>query len=273
MTRAVPPGPWSDGDNIPWDEPGFSQRMLREHLSQDHDLASRRLPRVEEQVAAMAESMLPAPPARVLDLACGPGLYLRQLAVRGYSGTGIDFSPASIDHAKRQAETDGLATEYRLDDLRTADFGAGFEIALLLYGQLNVFRRPEAESLVTRAGAALQDGGVFIVELQTYEQIQASGHAPATWSSHETGLFSPLPHILLTESFWDEDSATSTQRFYVVDTATAAVSRHALSNEAYTEDQLETLFAQAGFADLEYRSSLTDEAKDDGLMAVVARKN
>ena len=41
-SRTSAPVPWSEGDNIPWDDPDFSERMLKEHLSQEHDLASRR---------------------------------------------------------------------------------------------------------------------------------------------------------------------------------------------------------------------------------------
>ena len=44
------PKPWSEGDNIPWNEPGFSQRMLREHLSQEHNKASRRFEKIDKQV-------------------------------------------------------------------------------------------------------------------------------------------------------------------------------------------------------------------------------
>ena len=36
---------------IPWDEPAFSQRMLENHLSQEHDWASRRRAVIEQQVA------------------------------------------------------------------------------------------------------------------------------------------------------------------------------------------------------------------------------
>ncbi len=272
ITRSAPPAPWSEGDNIPWNEPGFSERMLREHLSQDHALASRRLPTIEAQVATLTESVLPPPPARVLDLACGPGLYLSRLAHNGYAGLGIDFSPASIEYAKRGAASDGLPTEYRLDDLRGADLGTGYDAALLLYGQLNVFRRTEARAIIERAGAALVRGGVFVIEFQTYEQIRSSGQASASWSSHETGLFSADPHLLLTESFWDESAATSTQRFYVVDAVTAAVSRHSLSNETYTDAQLETLLAEAGLVDVSFLPSLTGEDAADGLRVVIATK-
>ena len=41
--RASPPAPWAEGDKIPWNDPDFSRRMLREHLSQAHDAASRRI--------------------------------------------------------------------------------------------------------------------------------------------------------------------------------------------------------------------------------------
>jgi hypothetical protein len=42
IRRTGIPEPWSEGEKIPWDEPGFSERMLKEHLSQEHDAASRR---------------------------------------------------------------------------------------------------------------------------------------------------------------------------------------------------------------------------------------
>jgi hypothetical protein len=34
VNRTPEPAPWSEGDNIPWDDPALSERMLAEHLSQ-----------------------------------------------------------------------------------------------------------------------------------------------------------------------------------------------------------------------------------------------
>ena len=50
VNRSSPPLPWTEGDNIPWNEPGFSQRMLKEHFSQEHDDASRRFGTIDRQV-------------------------------------------------------------------------------------------------------------------------------------------------------------------------------------------------------------------------------
>lgn len=41
--------------NLPWGDPAFRERMLREHLSQDHELASRRLETVERQVERIVD--------------------------------------------------------------------------------------------------------------------------------------------------------------------------------------------------------------------------
>lgn len=80
ITRRTPPVPWEEGENIPWHEPAFSERMLFEHLNQDHDLASRRLALIDAQVDWIHRNLLHERAAQVLDLACGPGLYLNRLA-------------------------------------------------------------------------------------------------------------------------------------------------------------------------------------------------
>ena len=44
--------------------------------------------------------------ARVLDLGCGPGLYVHRLSAMGCECVGMDFSPASIRHASESAAAD-----------------------------------------------------------------------------------------------------------------------------------------------------------------------
>ena len=104
INRQPSPVPWAEGDNIPWDEPGFSKRMLREHLRQDHDAASRRSEKIDQHVAWIHDEVLSGHNTKILDLGCGPGLYSSRLAKLGHDCTGIDFSPASITYAQEQAQ-------------------------------------------------------------------------------------------------------------------------------------------------------------------------
>lgn len=79
----------AEESKIPWDEPAFSQRMLENHLSQEHDWASRRQTVIEQQVTWIASqlSMTPLPlnardhtrvvyhrfPQRSWEICSGPG--------------------------------------------------------------------------------------------------------------------------------------------------------------------------------------------------------
>ncbi len=103
INRKLPPTPWEEGDCIPWSDPAFSERMLKEHLRQDHDAASRRTEKIDEQVAWIHGDLLAGQPTKVLDLTCGPGLYTSRLARLGHECVGIDYAPAAIRYADDNA--------------------------------------------------------------------------------------------------------------------------------------------------------------------------
>lgn len=274
VRRTSHPTPWSEGDNIPWDDPEFSERMLVEHLSQDHDLASRRTATIAEHVEWIFSTALGGRPGRVLDLGCGPGLYAHRLAVKGCECTGIDFSPASIRHAGSVAARDGLRCRFVHADLRDETFGGGFDLAMMIYGQFNVFPRERAREILAKAHAAVKPGGRLLLELQAAEQIQKGGETGPSWYSASSGLFSGKPHLVLQENFWDAEAAASTTRWLVIDAASGAVSSYALSNEAYTEQQLDALLRTQGFDEVQRFPSLrgATAAGDAGLPIVVARR-
>ncbi len=259
VNRTNPPAPWAEGDNIPWDNPAFSERMLQEHLSQQHDLASRRAETIDRHVRWIHERLLSGRPVRILDLGCGPGLYTSRLAGLGHTCVGIDFSPASIDHARRQAEASALPCTYLQDDLRSAELGRGFGLTMMIFGQFNVFRRREARDILLRTHAALVPGGYILLEPQSHASVRRDGATHATWGSATGGLFSARPHLVLHECFWDEAAQASTERWHVIDAETGRVNRYALSNEAYTEGQLAELLRETGFRDVRFAPSLTGE--------------
>jgi len=275
VNRIPEPAPWVEGDNIPWDDPEFSERMLAEHLSQDHDLASRRFETIERHVEWILSGVLGSRPAKVLDLACGPGLYTVRLARAGCECVGIDFSPASIRHATDIAAAQAqLSCDYHHADVRDAFFGRGFDLVMMVYGQFNVFPRNRGFEILKKAHEALKRGGSLLLEVQSQKQIRQGGESSSTWHSVPSGLFSEAPHLVLQENFWHADARASTTRFWAIDGHTGAVDRYALSNEAYTEHELTDALRSAGFDDVERFPSLSGEAVagEQDLPVVVARK-
>jgi SAM-dependent methyltransferase len=272
VSRAIPPEPWAEGEKIPWNEPAFSERMLAEHLTQGHDAASRRVQTIDAQVAWIHQELLGAEASRVLDLGCGPGLYASRLAGLGHSVRGIDFSPASIRHARTEAQRDGLDIDYIDGDVRETAFGDGFDLAMLIYGELNVFTRDDALAILERARAALRPGGRILIEPHHYASIEARRDQAPSWYATKSGLFSARPHIVLEESFWDEERSVGTRRWLVIDAETGSVERHADAMQAYTDAEYVALLEAAGLSDVSQRPDWPAvRAHTDVLTAYVAR--
>jgi SAM-dependent methyltransferase len=248
--------------------------MLTEHLSQEHDAASRRSEKVERHVDWIHRQMLSGSPTRILDLGCGPGFYTSRLARLGHECVGIDFSPASIAHARIEALGAGLRCTYLHEDIRVAQYGSGFGLVMLIFGEFNVFSPADARGILSKARHALEDDGLLLLEPHTYSAVRQEGQQPPSWYSAESGLFSDRPHLCSQENFWDAERETATTRYFVIDATTANVTHHASTMQAYTDQQYRSLLVECGFREPEIYPSLAGEVdgSQDNLMAIVARK-
>jgi SAM-dependent methyltransferase len=268
--RNMSPRPWAEGDKIPWNEPGFSRRMLDEHLSQAHDMASRRSPTIDRQAEWIHERVFQGKPRKILDLGCGPGLYADRFITRGHVYTGIDFSPASIAYARKSS---GAGASFIEGDIRTVGFGHGHTAVMSIYGELNVFTKADAELILAKAGATLEEGGILVVEAHTFDCVKRIGMASPAWRAAERGVFSDGPYIQMTESFWCEEDAVAIQRFYVLEEGGAEAAFYTQSIQAYTDASYTALVEKAGFTGIELHPSLTGAPRGDGnLFVMTARK-
>jgi SAM-dependent methyltransferase len=269
--RSLRPRPWAEGEKIPWNDPEFSRRMLKEHLTQTHDAASRRTPIIKKQVNWIHHSVLGGQPSYILDLGCGPGLYSSRLASLGHTCRGIDFSPASISYAKKHA---GIKCSFTLADVRTAEFGRGFDLAMFIYGEFNVFTKTDARKILKKVHEALSDGGKLLLEISTYDGVEQLGNQPATWYSSPKGLFYDQPHLCLMESFWDNAQHVATERYIIVDAETGEVNRYTSSTQAYDERAIKSLLRGVGFKRIKIYPSLTgkNETGADDFHVIVAEK-
>ncbi len=271
LNRNMDLKPWDEGERIPWDDPAFSQRILQEHLTQEHDAASRRATKIKKHVTWIHSHVLDGTPTRILDLGCGPGLYAAPFTKLGHTYTGIDFSPACIEYALANAPA---GSSYQLADARSAAYGSGYGLVLFIFGALNIIPTEDARAVLKKTYAALNPGGRILLEVSSPEAVDQIGNQPSMWYSAEAGLFSDKPHLCLMENFWDEARATATERFYIVDAATGDVAHHAASTVAYTETQLRKMLKEAGFRKISLYPSLTgkEETQSQEMIVVLAQK-
>lgn len=255
---------------IPWNDADFSQRMLENHLSQEHDWASRKLAVIERQVDWLCSQL--APGAKVLDLGCGPGFYTQLLAKRGFCCTGVDFSPASIAYAQQQAQAAGLDIDYQLLDVRSYRPPKKFDFIMMTFGELNVFSAADTKSLLKDCANWLTPNGKLLVEVHSFDEVKRQGQAKPSGQRHSQGLFLDAPHLLLTEHAWDEALQTSSTLFWVIE-ENGKVTRFGSRMQAWQDGEYLQLLNECGFNKIQridtavWPSSNTFEGKLYTLMA------
>ena len=243
---------WQEGGNLPWDRPDFARRMLREHLDESHGAATRPSYEREQQIDWLWEHLALKPGARVFDVTCGPGLYAAELARRGCQVTGVDFSPAAIAHARNLASELGVGDRCRFlqEDLYTLEPTSGpFEAAFFLYGQMAVFPPHEAARIVRDLAEQLVEGACLCVELLDSQKIDRT--ESNWWFTDDTGLWGDAPFLHLGERSWNEETQTSTERFYTLHLETGELDEATLCDQAYSLEEAKSLFLESGFRSVE----------------------
>jgi SAM-dependent methyltransferase len=264
-----PPPLWGTNSKIPWHEDAFSERMLREHLDQTHDRASRRFSVIDNHVAWVLDQVAPQASCRVLDVACGPGLYSERLARLGHRCVGIDISPASIAHARATAAAEVLPCAYVRGDLRHVPLGGPFDLALFLFGEFNSFPARDAQRLLRRIRDTLGGEGALVLEAHTPEYVEQLGRQTATWFRAQHSVFADHPHLWLKEAFWYADEHASIERYFVLCDHTDPV-EYLSTAQAFDHEQYETMFFEAGFRDVDTYPSFAGNA-DENFFLFVAR--
>jgi ubiquinone/menaquinone biosynthesis C-methylase UbiE len=250
--RPQPPPLPQAAANLPWDDPDFSQRMLREHLDQSHGAASRQGPEISRQVDWLWDRLSLHEGAHVLDVTCGPGLYAVELARRGCLVSGIDFSPASIAYARDLAAGAGLShrCSFELRDVRTMHVPRdSFDAALFLYGQLAVFTPDEAADLLGRCARALHPAGRLVVELLDPEHIDKT--SSTWWYTDDSGLWGDFPFLHLGERHWYAEQNLSLEQFHILNLETGELHDYTLTDQAYSSETMQAMLRQAGFGSVE----------------------
>lgn len=254
----------ADWQKIPWHDPDFSRRMLAEHLDQSHDHASRRFSTIDQQIAWIERKVLNSQLGKILDLGCGPGFYTSRFAAHGHTCTGLDFSPASIAYAREQHP----GGDYILGDVLTLDYGSGYDLALMIFGEFNAFAPDAAECILNKAHAALKPGGKLLLEVHTWDYIYRLGHQPPSWYTAEKGLFSEEPYLCMTESHFEADHAIECHYVFAADSG--KMQSYANMLQGYTDDEYRRLLR--AFQNVLFYPSLTGSPEHTDFFVIVAEK-
>ncbi len=102
----------------------------------------------------------------VLDIACGAGRHVLELARLGYNVTGNDLSPFLLEEARKEALKNQLAINLTCCDMRHISASGCFDLVVQLFTSFGYFDLKEEDCLVlNKAYVALKCGGWYVLDL------------------------------------------------------------------------------------------------------------
>ena len=104
---------------------------------------------------------------RSLELACGSGRLVRELASRGWNAAGFDIQPAMLAYARRRLRRAGTEAELWRDSMQSFRAPrARFDLVHCLVSSFKyLLTEEDALACLRRVAAALKPGGIFVLGL------------------------------------------------------------------------------------------------------------
>jgi len=139
----------------------------------------------DEEVEAVVE-LLPSPPARILDLACGQGRHAVRLAQRGYDVVGIDTSLKFLRDARRAADELGVAIDLVESDMREIVYDREFDGVVSFFTAWGYHDDAENQNVLERIARSLRDGGRLVLDIIHRDWLM-SVYQPKDWLTLRDG--------------------------------------------------------------------------------------
>ena len=123
-------------------------------------------PRESKFLEKVFKKYVPYPVNNVLELGCGSGRLVCEMATRGFSMTGLDLNPTALEYCQKKLKKLGVKGETVVGDMTNFKFDQPFDAAV---NAINTFRHLESEEAALAhldcVAEHLKPGGVFVLSL------------------------------------------------------------------------------------------------------------
>ena len=219
----------------------------------------------EAEVDAFLELIDVGKDACILDLCCGQGRHLLELARRGFTNLyGVDRSHYLISRAKRVAREHGYAATFREGDARKLRFRANtFDLIYLAGNSFGYFESAEDDiAVLTELRRLLRPAGQLLIDFTDGDYLRENFEA-RSWEWIDKNYF------VCRERSLSRSGDRLVSREVITHTKKGVVADQFYAERLYNADQLGALLSANGFDVLEARpmSTMSKRNQDLGMMA------
>jgi cyclopropane fatty-acyl-phospholipid synthase-like methyltransferase len=192
-----------------------------------------------QQVDFVIDKLALEPGARVLDLCCGQGRHLIDLARRGYDVVGLDLSEYMLAECKTAAAAEGVNPVLVHADMREIGYTSEFDAVINMFTAFGYLENEnEDQKVIDAASLALKGGGSLLVDLMNRDRLM-NVFKPIEW--HEN----PIGDLILSERDFDPITGRINAREVTIH-SNGRRSERSHSLRLYTFNELENMLQQAG---------------------------
>ena len=142
----------------------------------------------------------------LLDMACGCGDFLKEMAVIGWDVTGIDQSAEMLENARQNAKNSQIKVNLYQKDMRDFEFSNKFDLITCWYDSLNyLLLEEDLLKAFSNAQKSLKPGGWFVFDMNSIYNLAVG------WHPGETYIQQAGPEILeVHQASFDYEKQTAT---------------------------------------------------------------
>lgn len=206
------------------------------------------------------------PESRILDLCCGQGRHVLELARRGFvSAEGFDRSHYLITKARQRSRKLGLGVKFREGDARKLPYAVdSFDTVLIMGNSFGYFETANDDLTVLKGIAhVLKPGGNIFLDLADGEYLRQHFQS-RSWEWINSNLF------VCRERELSDDGQRLISREVVTDVNKGVITDQFYAERLYSAEGIQHLLSEAGFDSIEFCGQLdtaTARNQDLGMMA------
>lgn len=251
-----------------WDDPHISSQMMAFHLDPHLEAASKRHPTIDAECAYLAKALDLKSGKTLVDLGCGPGLYLERWVNTGASLVGVDLSPLAIATARQRLSA---PIRWINADYRHLPTDVMADVMTLIYYDFTALPVHEQIPLLQTLVKHLNPGGCLALDVMTPNQTVSES---VSVKLRLGGFWSATQHLEIHQVFIHEAPLVIIDQYTLVDPQ-AHIESIRIQNRLLTKEELEAMLKAAGLTPVHWYSDLSGTPFDQNskTLAVIATKS